>query len=94
MSTQPKTCVCKVCGRSVKVTKDGRLALHGYSQRGATNSVGCQGSVYYWTTTYEDIANHCEGLAYSYSTTGFPPHAVKSEGFSALAKKMRMKIVK
>jgi hypothetical protein len=84
MTTQPSTCACKVCGRAVKVTKSGRLALHGYSQRGATNSVGCQGSVYFWNTTYADIANHCESIAPSWA-------GATGASLLALAKKMRMK---
>lgn len=76
---------CKVCGRVVKITKQETVALHGYTQRGPTNSEGCPGSGFNHTRTSAEIADRLEEKA-KLMPEHLPSHA---KYYFQLAEKVR-----
>lgn len=63
MTSQETTCQCKVCGMTVKVLKNGKLARHGYQQRGRLNSGNtCPGACFKADITIEELVKWADRI--------------------------------
>lgn len=93
MNIQPSTCECKICGRTCKILKNGKVSKHGYTQMGV-NTVSCRGAIYRWDATSDHVAEHLDRCAEMDEKRTDERSMASAQMYRQLAREVRNKAAK